>query len=320
MPDRGEHGRILTDGIGPDGTGHTCAIPRSDGIDAARCVIMAAGTAPSDQLVRECLGAVSGRRPLVVAADGGFVIARRAGIRPDALIGDGDSLARLERLSAYPVQQQVSPSSSSTGTAGTARQTSPQAMERIVLSPQKDDIDLVCAARWAWLRGAREFTILGALGGRPDMSLAAIQLAARISQAGGMAVLRSDDWSLTALTDGTLRLGRVDGRTCADIRPVSPISVLALSDTCTGVTLDGLLYTLDDATMTNTSARWISNEPVHDADPHISVEEGTLAVTWPSGLRLAAWQSRRAEHPAASIGKVDTTVSANLTGMNLGGI
>lgn len=225
-------------------------------------------------------------KPLVVAADGGLAVLKEAGIHADALIGDLDSAGRLGLTDADACR----------------------AADRVIRLPHdKDDIDLVSAVRWAWDAGAREFVLLGALGGRPDMDIASLQLSALISRSGGLAVLEDDDWSAAAISDGSLRLRRSGGG-----GPVDPVSVLALSDICSGVGLAGLRYGLADAELRNTSSRWTSNECVAGQDPGISVRTGTLAVVWPAGLEAAAWSSRSAAHPKASLGDLDLRRSPNL--------
>lgn len=229
----------------------------------------------------------AGAGPLIVAADGGLAALCDAGLHADALIGDLDSSARL----------------------GLTHTDVSEAADRVIRLPRdKDDIDLVSAVRWAWDGGAREFALLGALGGRPDMDIASLQLSALISRSGGLAVLQGDAWSVAAVSDGSLRLCR---NGCAGA-PVDPVSVLALSDTCTGVGLEGLRYGLAGATMHNTSSRWTSNECLPGQDPVVSVRSGTLAVVWPAGLRMAGWSSRSAACPRTSLGKLDPHRSPNL--------
>ena len=308
--------------------------PSSGHAAARRCLIVGAGPRPSTGLVRLRARSVDGVRPLVIAADGGLTVLREAGIGADLLIGDLDSLARdtdpkhtdLAHAADVTGRTMHGPSHPSLARPGTPVP-SPRGIDgtadatRVIRLPHdKDDIDLVSAARWAWSQGAREFTILGASGGRPDMALAALQLSALISTSGGFAVIEDDAWCMAALTEGDLRLRhRTDALTdrFSASSTATPsgwtISVLAFSDRCTGVSLSGLLYTLDDATLVNTSSRWTSNETIEGQDPFIRVGHGTLAVIWPSGLEPASWRSERASRPADSIGRLDFRRSTNLT-------
>ncbi|MBQ1501317.1 MAG: hypothetical protein IIZ45_01705, partial [Firmicutes bacterium] len=57
-------------------------------------VLALAGDPPrglAAQLAKQCLS--GGKKPLIVAADGGALHLRELGLTPDAILGDGDSLA-----------------------------------------------------------------------------------------------------------------------------------------------------------------------------------------------------------------------------------
>ena len=78
---------------------------------------------------------------LILCADGGFDLAREAGITPDLLIGDFDSLhASL-----------------------------PPAIKTITFPKEKDDTDTGLCVRAAFEQGCREVLILGGLGGRKKL-------------------------------------------------------------------------------------------------------------------------------------------------------
>lgn len=96
---------------------------------------------------------------LVIAADSGLRHARTLGVRPQLLVGDLDSVSAAE-LARYP---------------GLERRTFPR---------RKDQLDLELAMLAATERGARELTLLGALGGRLDQTLAALFVALRCRAAG----------------------------------------------------------------------------------------------------------------------------------------
>ena len=99
------------------------------------------GAAPTEALpeVRE--------GDFLIAADRGYDALRRAGIAPDLIMGDFDSLGYT------PEGENVLPH-----------------------SPIKDDTDLLLAIRWAMERGWRRFVIYGALGGkRLDQTVASFQ-------------------------------------------------------------------------------------------------------------------------------------------------
>lgn len=252
--------------------------------DSDQCLIVGACPSLSPSLIKECVPA-HGEKMLVVAADGGLLPLRHAGITPTALIGDFDSLTR----------------------AGLHRSDVSDIPNIVNLPKEKDDIDLVSAAEWAWDHHGRFFTFLGALGGRPALSFAALQLAAHISQAGGFALLRTEKWTVATVCNGELLLTRSE-------RSITPIAVMAITDSCEGVTLTGLRYVLHDATFTNTSSRWTSNESIAGQAPSISVHRGILAVFWPKGLGVSQWTSWRREAPSAHLGFLEKKKSCNLAG------
>jgi len=86
---------------------------------------------------------------LLLCADGGALHVLGWGLTPDVVIGDMDSLdaAHLEQLEAAGI-------------------------ELILYPPHKDETDLELALERALQEGASEITILGALGGRIDQTLA----------------------------------------------------------------------------------------------------------------------------------------------------
>ena len=93
---------------------------------------------------------------LAIAADGGLDHMRAMGLSPDFVIGDFDSLS------------------------GDV----PDGDRSVRLPPQKDDPDLLSALKVGWSRGAREFHIYGALGGRIDHTIANMQLMALLASHG----------------------------------------------------------------------------------------------------------------------------------------
>ena len=94
---------------------------------------------------------------LVVAADSGVRHATVLGVQPDLIVGDFDSatLADLEPFDTVP---------------------------REVHPARKDLLDLELALTVAQKRGATEYLIVGALGGRLDQTLAALFISSRLHE------------------------------------------------------------------------------------------------------------------------------------------
>lgn len=150
----------------------------------------------------------------IVACDAGYRNAARLGVRPDLIVGDFDSAPQ-------PVTDR----------------------ETIVLPHVKDDTDTQFAARWLLEHGYREIVLLGALGGaRVEHMFANISTGLYLALQGVQVVLadaRSEMHYL--LPDRPLALERKDWMY---------LSVFALGGPMTGVTLEGVYYPLQDATLT----------------------------------------------------------------------
>lgn len=159
---------------------------------------------------------------LVIAADGGYRALRQAGIRPQLVIGDFDSLG------AAPAEKTV-----------------------ITLPAVKDVTDTWAAIELGRDRGYREFHLHGCTGGRFDHTLANIQTLAHLAENGMTGYLYSRDQVITALSCGTVTFGA---------EQTGYLSVFSHGDRCTGVTLQGLKYELKDAELTNSFPLGVSNE------------------------------------------------------------
>jgi thiamine pyrophosphokinase len=186
---------------------------------------------------------------LVIAADGGALVADSLGLHPDIIIGDGDSLpaADAERLHA----------------AGAELISHPAA---------KDASDTELAARLAVERGATRLWILGALSGpRFDHALANVLLLCLPD----LAALDA------ALFDGLtmVRLVGEPGSASTEIHGAEGdwVSLLPLSERVDGVTTDGLAYPLTAEALAQGPTRGLSNE-LTGAIGRVTVSAGRLAV------------------------------------------
>ncbi len=177
---------------------------------------------------------------LVIACDAGYIHAQRAEIVPDVLIGDFDS---------YKGELPGGP-------------------EIIRTKPEKDDTDTMMALKLAIKRGYRRIMLVGALGGRVDHMLANISLVAFAATKGADLQIVDGHHQIFAVRNGKRRVPKSSWRN---------LSVFAFDTECTGVTLRGVKYPLEGATLTNTFALGVSNEFTEDV-AEISVESGILIV------------------------------------------
>jgi thiamine pyrophosphokinase len=218
-----------------------------------RALVVADGDVPGRAELDAAWPGWRRRVALVIAADGGWDKAVRLGLRPDLLVGDGDSLpeARFGELAALGVPIERSPTN-------------------------KDESDAELAVVAALRRGATGVTVLGALGGkRFDHALANVGLLSLPDPAGAQ----------VELLDGRTRI-RLLRAPAADGSPVECdlagsrgdlVSLLPLSVPAVGVTTSGLQYALADETLRPGPARGLSNVRTHTS-ASVSLRGGWLLV------------------------------------------
>ena len=192
-----------------------------------------------------CGDMLPGRNDYVIAADAGYTGLIRHGIMPDLVIGDFDSLG------AAPDHPNI-----------------------LRIPVEKDDTDMMLAVKLGMERGYTTFIINGGLGGRPDLTYANIQMLSFISRRGARGVLLGRDMCMTAVTDGSISfLPSGTGL----------VSVFCAGNEAEGVTLKGLKYALEHATLTFGFPLGVSNE-FTGAPAMITVDNGTLIVMWAGGI------------------------------------
>ncbi len=174
---------------------------------------------------------------LVWAADGGLSYCEKLGINPDFIIGDFDSLGFVPE-------------------------------KAVVLPVQKDITDMAAAVEKAEALGCDTFYMYGGTGKRLDHTLANISLLIGLSHKGKKAYLCDRDYTVTAVTNGEIFF---------DEHEKGVISVFAADEQVHGVTEEGLLYSLDNATLENKTALGVSNEFTGQKS-RIAVKEGTLVI------------------------------------------
>ncbi len=181
---------------------------------------------------------------LVIAADGGADYCRKLGIEPDVVIGDMDSIERVPADVKRPGDAEI-----------------------IQHPARKDATDLELAIRLALVRGVRSLVILGALGGRWDMSIGSLFLLA-LPELKGIPV---------TIIDGHQEIVLLTGKDKAIFhgKPGDTLSLLPVGGNAAGITLEGLDYPLLKGTLPQGSSRGISN--VFQSDQAtVSLESGAL--------------------------------------------
>ena len=178
---------------------------------------------------------------LVIAADAGLAHLKKAGLRPDLILGDFDSLGEA-----------------------------PKETDALVFPKEKDYTDADLAIREGKKRGFARFCLYGALGARLGHTVANFQLLSALAREGRRGYLVGDGQAVTVIENGELRfLPRGSGY----------ISVFAFGGDAKGVTLEGLKYTLSDGVLGTSFPLGVSNEFTGSA-ACVRVKDGQLLVVW----------------------------------------
>ena len=177
----------------------------------------------------------------LIAADGGLLHLKKLELTPDALIGDFDSLGYIpEGATVFPME--------------------------------KDDTDAMLAVKQALALGCTEVLLYGSLDGpRLDHTLANLQTLQYLADRGATGYLVGEKEIATVIKSETLTF------------PASRegiLSLFCLGADARGVTLKGLKYNIENATLTAGFPLGVSNHFVGEPAT-VSVTEGSLTVLYP---------------------------------------
>jgi thiamine pyrophosphokinase len=206
-----------------------------------RCVIF--GAAAFDSLILPI-----DKDDLVIAADGGVNHLTKAGITPDVILGDFDSLGYIpEGAQVFPVE--------------------------------KDDTDVMLAVRHGLQAGFREFLIYGGMDGkRLDHTVANFQTLAFLRAHDARGYLVGREQLATIISNETA----VFSPNAAGV-----LSAFCLGKEVSGVTIRGLKYSLENGKLAADFPLGVSNH-FTGKEAEITVENGQLLLIWDSrnGLPL----------------------------------
>lgn len=190
-------------------------------------------------------GFCKGKEDLIIAADAGVLKLEKLGVTPDITVGDFDSLGF-----------------------------EPESGEVIKHPVRKDDTDTLLAVKVGFERGYSNFLLYGCTGKRLDHTLANLQTLSFISQNNGRAFLCGDDFTATAITNGSITFKE---------NAKGYISVFAASGKAEGVSIKGLSYPLENQTLNFDFPLGVSNE-FTGSEAEISVSNGTITIIWSGGI------------------------------------
>ena len=177
----------------------------------------------------------------IIAADRGLEILNKINIKPDYIIGDFDSVNKeiLEQYKNVPITY---------------------------LKPEKDFTDTHMALKLAMEHGAKEITIVGAIGTRFDHSIANIHILKEALENNIEAEI-IDEHNRIKLINKDTEIKKDD--------KYKYISLIPLTTTVNGVTLEGFKYSLEDATLKIGESIGVSNEQI-ETKATIKIKEGIL--------------------------------------------
>ena len=206
-----------------------------------RAAIFLNGSPDSPGLIRH----VAELADLVVAADGGARYALEAGVVPDLIVGDmdslGDDLAReIERHGATLERHPV----------------------------RKDKMDGHLAVLAARERGATAADLLCAVGGRPGALFAVPHILLAAERIGLRSTVVADQGRMILVEAGSRM---VEGE------QQDSVSIFPLSGPAAGVTLEGMEYPLENATLDPGDTLGFHNELI-GTQARVSVREGALLI------------------------------------------
>lgn len=177
---------------------------------------------------------------LLIAADGGLRHFDALDCNPDVILGDFDSLGYIPNNAwVHPVE--------------------------------KDDTDLMLAVRHGLDQGFREFHLYGAFDGdRLDHTLANFQTLAFLQKHGAQGYLIGKQYIATVIQNQTIRF-------TAEWEGI--ISVFCMGCDARNVTIRGLKYEVENATISSDFPLGVSNH-FQGREAQISVTDGQLLILW----------------------------------------
>lgn len=175
----------------------------------------------------------------IFAVDAGWQHAARLGLEPDLILGDFDSAPEPQETGAY-----------------------------LKLPREKDDTDTMFAVREALRRGYQDVTILGGLGGRLDHTFANMQALLHLAKKGAAGMLACEDTLVYCFGKGKYHIPRKEGYY---------LSVFAAECGASGVSLAGVKYPLEGASLSSDVPLGISND-FEDDTAEITCESGYLYI------------------------------------------
>lgn len=200
-----------------------------------RCVIIGGGDCSADILMN-----INPQNDYVICADSGYDYAKSAGIVPDLLIGDFDSISTV-----------------------------PEFANKITLPVEKDVTDCVAAYNEGVKLGFKNFVLFGGTGGRFEHTLANVSLMADASRNNIDFKIVDKMHTFRCITDSYVKIPYKDNQ---------QISVFAFGGVAHGVTLKGFHYPLNDFTLDSFNGALGTSNHIVEEYGEVIVKSGTLVI------------------------------------------
>jgi len=197
-------------------------------------------------------------KDFVVCADAGYTVCKSAGIEPDVVIGDFDSLS----------QEFISEIDS-------------LGIERIVHPCEKDDTDTMLCVKYGIERGFERFVIVGGIGGDFGHTMANLQVLSFLTDMEREAEILTESERLV-MADGKTETALFPAKPAVPVtfagRPGAKFSVLSYTERSSGVFVKNAKFELEDAVLTHSYPIGVSNE-FSGAEPvEVLVGSGRLLI------------------------------------------
>lgn len=180
----------------------------------------------------------------IIACDKGAFYAKKMNVVPDIIMGDFDSF---------------------TGDLNELFPNVPVSVHPV----KKDDTDTMLAIKHALKLGFNHIVLCQALGKRLDHTISNIQSLHFVAANGGVGEIISNNEHLITLSSGTsIRIPKREGKS---------LSVYSLANQCTGVSIKGAEYSVENVTLSNDFPLGHGNS-ILDDEAVISVSDGILLI------------------------------------------
>ncbi|MEG0309449.1 MAG: thiamine diphosphokinase [Eubacterium sp.] len=182
---------------------------------------------------------------MIICADGGTNFAKKAGIKPDLIIGDMDSVSQ-KILTQY----------------------TKEGVTILKASTHKNETDTELAVEYCIKKGFEEVVLFGALGDRLDHSFGNLYLLNRLLKAGIKGKIINEK-NCIFLVEHQVEL---------EVKKGDTVSILSFVDRSEGINLRGFEYPVTEGVMEHYLPGYGISNVALEEHPIISVKKGILLV------------------------------------------